>query len=80
MVEYQSYTKNYFIHIIDNPFGVDPNNTSFFKPLKDIYLGADVYILLQKPEMLNNNDMVLDTLNRYRSFIITAFVEIKEKV
>ncbi|KAE9523128.1 hypothetical protein AGLY_016469 [Aphis glycines] len=76
---YKELLYSYYRQVI-NPFDVDPNNASFFKPLKDIYLGAGVYILLQKPEMSNNNDIVLDILNRCRSFKITACVEIKKKI
>jgi len=75
---YKELLYSYYRQVLD-PFDVDPNNTSFFKPLKDIYLGAGVYILLQKPEISTNNEMVLDTLNHCRSFIITACVEIKKR-
>jgi len=75
---YKELLYSYYRQVLD-PFDVDPNNTSFFKPLKDIYLGAGVYILLKKPEISTNNEMVLDTLNRCRSFIITACVEIKKR-
>jgi hypothetical protein len=75
---YKELLYSYYRQVLD-PFDVDPNNTSFFKPLKDIYLGEGVYILLKKPEISINNDMLLDTLNRCRLFIITACVEIKER-
>lgn len=43
-----------YMRTCDSPTTIDPSNTSYFLPLIDIYLGAEVQNLLNKPEIYKN--------------------------
>lgn len=60
----------------NDPTSIDPN-TSYFLPLNDIYLGAEVFNLLNKPEISKNEAMVQDIRKRCREFLITGCRQIK---
>jgi len=53
----------------NDPTSIDPSNTSYFLPLNDIYLGAEVLNLLNKPEICKNEAMVEDICKRCREFL-----------
>ncbi|KAE9522887.1 hypothetical protein AGLY_016698 [Aphis glycines] len=61
----------------NDPTSIDPSNTSYFLPLYDIYLGAEVLNLLNKPEICKNEAMVKDIRKRCREFLITGCRQIK---
>lgn len=61
----------------NDPTSIDPSNTSYFLPLNDIYLGAEVLNLLKKPEICKNEAMVEDIRKRCREFLITGCRQIK---
>lgn len=64
---------------LNNPLSVDPNNTSYFLPLKQMYLGIDVMNMLQKPEVAKNEVMVQDVLEHCRKFLIISVQEIRAR-
>jgi len=62
-----------------NPLSVDPNNTSYFLPLNQIYLGIDVMNMSQKAEVAKNQVMVQDVLEHCRKFLIISVKEIRAR-
>lgn len=61
----------------NSPSSIDPSDIFYFLPLKDIYLGADVKNLINKPEICKNEMMVQDICQRCRKFLITSCQQIQ---
>lgn len=61
----------------NNPTSIDPSDSAYFLPLKDIYLGSQVMALMNKPDIIANEIMVQDILERCRKFLITSCIQIK---
>lgn len=68
-----------YMRQLNNPLSVDPNNTSYFLPLNQMYLGIDVMNMLQKPEIAKNQVMVQDVLEHCRKFLIISVKEIRAR-
>lgn len=68
-----------YSHIIShsNINDIDPANTSFHKPLNQIYLGVHLHELFQKPEYHMNDISLIRT--RCRIFLIEACNQIKKR-
>lgn len=64
-----------FIRKIPNPLTYDPKDESQYLPLKSIYLGASLFLLIQNKNV--NEQMLLDVLKRCRLFLIELCIEIK---
>lgn len=58
----------------------DPSLDSNHAPLNNIYLGAYIHALLQKPEYNRNVDMVNEVRGRCRMFMIKLCEEIKKTI
>lgn len=62
-----------------NPLSVDPNDSSNFLPLNQMYLGIDVMNMLQTPEVIKNQVMVQNILEHCRKFLIISVKEIRAR-
>lgn len=62
-----------------NPLSIDPADSSYFLPLNQMYLGAEVLTMLQAPDVTRNEIMVKDILERCRAFLIISVKEIKAR-
>ncbi|XP_064093748.1 uncharacterized protein LOC135206265 isoform X1 [Macrobrachium nipponense] len=58
---------------------INPNDERNFKPLKQVFLGAKVLDILQEPQISPNKGLIADVTKRFRQFMITACIQIKER-
>lgn len=57
----------------------DPAQDTHHVPLNQIYLGAYIHALLQKPEFNNSGEMIKDVKGRCRGFMIKLCEEMKKR-
>lgn len=75
----RSYMKREKLDRVTDITSIDPEDNSKFLPLNQIYLGADIHILLQSERYRNSTDMVQGVRIRCRQFMTSACLEIRKR-
>lgn len=75
----RSYMKREELDRVNDITSIDPEDTSKFLPSNQIYLGADIHVLLQSEDYRSRTDMVRGVRVRCRHFMISACQEIKKR-